>query len=127
MASSGSKAESAMMAVQAEALDTIHQLQQCLLHTDSHLQKVEEAGQFFSETQKKIDDKMDNICLMLQNWPAGSELGSADHFSRRPFSPSPPLGTSSQTVEELAMLQKQQAEGKTPFQQPSITTSPHTR
>jgi hypothetical protein len=61
MASSGSKVEAALLAAQAEALDTIRQLQQSLLHTDTRLQKVEEAGQFFGEIQKKVDAKMDSI------------------------------------------------------------------
>jgi hypothetical protein len=79
---------------------------------------VEEADQFFGETQKKINEKIDNICQMLQVWPAGSDVGSADRFQRRPSSlpPSPP--NSALTAEELATLRKQQDEGKSSFPNP---------
>jgi ribosome assembly protein YihI (activator of Der GTPase) len=88
---------------QAETMEAIKALQQSLLQTDSHLQKVEAASKFFGETQQKIDDKMDFIYKMMQTWNLGSECGSAEKAPRAPHSttPSPSL-----TADEYAFLKK---------------------
>jgi hypothetical protein len=57
------------------------------------LSKVEEAEKFFSDTQQKIDDKMDSIYRLLATWGSPSEAGSAQkhnhtsspsHLSHKP-------------------------------------------
>jgi hypothetical protein len=64
---------------------------------------------------------------MLQAWPVGSGFGSVDRFQRRSSSSSPPPPNSVLTAEELAKANKQQAEGKIPFPQPSFNTTPPPR
>jgi hypothetical protein len=49
-----------------EALQVVHEMQQYLKKSDEHLQKVEEVTQYFSQTQQKIEEKMDGMTRMMQ-------------------------------------------------------------
>jgi hypothetical protein len=70
---------------------------------------------------------MDTICNLLQSWSSGSEMGSADKSSpRQQPSASPPPGTSVVTPDDLAILKKQEAEGKISLHQIPFITTPHT-
>jgi hypothetical protein len=67
---------------------------------------------------------MDSICNMLQSWNSSSELGSAERPKRFPALASPPPASSVLTADELALLKKQEAEGKILIHQAPFTTPP---
>jgi hypothetical protein len=98
-----------------EALQVVHEMQQYLKKSDEHLQKVEEVTQYFSQTQQKIEEKMDGMTRMMQQWNSSSEFSSAEKAPRIVLdSPSPPpnhRGTTL-TAQEYAFLKQQEASGK---------------
>jgi hypothetical protein len=69
---------------------------------------------------------MDNICNLLQNWNSSSEMGSVDRFRRPPASISPPPAPSVLTADDMAILKKQQVEGKILIHPAAFTTTSHT-
>jgi hypothetical protein len=107
--STGSKGDSDLAAAQAKTLHTICKIQQSLHITDTHLQKVKESSKYFDETQKKMDEKMDTICNLLQTWTFGSEMGSGERSQRIPPSALPPPGAYVLTADNLAILKNQEA------------------
>jgi hypothetical protein len=110
MSSSTSRGDPAMGS--SETLEAIRSLQQSLLLTDSRLQKVEEVSRYVTDTQQKIDAKMDVICNLLQNWTMSSEMGSAERQLRVPPPSTPTQLHPALTEEDLAVLKKQEAKGK---------------
>jgi hypothetical protein len=49
----------------ANTVKAIRALHNCVQNTESRMSRVEEASNYFGATQKKKDDKLDEICLML--------------------------------------------------------------
>jgi hypothetical protein len=113
MASLGSKAEPRSQASLVDALEVVHGVQHGLLISDAQLQRVEEASKYFTDMQKYMDDKIDGMIKMMQQWNSASEMSSSDR-PPRPYqlSPTPPPPLTSLTPEELAFLKRQEAAGK---------------
>jgi hypothetical protein len=110
----GQQADQRASSVVAEFTEAVHGLQQSVQQNDARLKHMEEAGKVFSDTQAKMDDKIDNMFKMMQLWNATSEFGSAQKCS--PYhhsSPTPPNQTyQTLTPDELAFLKKHEATGK---------------
>jgi hypothetical protein len=85
-----------------------NQVMQRNLHkSEARLQHVEEASKFFGETQKKMDDKIDGLVKMMQQWNALSDMSSTER-TPQPFttsqSPQPHQTTQTMlTPDELAV------------------------
>jgi hypothetical protein len=107
------KGDSAGVPSFSDAFEAIRILQLNVQSIDARLKRVEEAGLIFWETQKKMDDKLDGIHQLLTQWTSSSELGST-HKLPRPvnLSPSPSPQFTTLTPDELALLKKQEPEGK---------------
>jgi hypothetical protein len=86
---------------------------------------VEEASRSISETQKHLDEKLDGIYKILQQWGSPSEMGSAEKPSRTsPVPPRPPPPyPNTLTPDEMAFLRKQEAAGKISLHPDPFTTS----
>jgi hypothetical protein len=119
MLTSNSKGSSDQAAAILEALQVIQDMQISIKKSDDRLQKVKEVTQNFSETQQKIDAKMDDITLLLQQWNSSNEFISvekAPHTMGSPSPPPPPPPPPSFTVPDYTQLHH------TPF----LTSTPHT-
>jgi hypothetical protein len=96
--------------------EVIRNLQQSAQRTDLRLCQVEEAGKFFGETQRLMDEKLDNICRMLVQANLSSEPSSVRKSPPLTTSPNDPQTLS---VKKMAFLRKQEAAGKfSLFQEP---------
>jgi hypothetical protein len=65
MAASNLKGDQ-LQATLAETMEVIHSLQQSAQHNDVRLKQIEEASKVFSDTQAKMNDKIDNMFKMMQ-------------------------------------------------------------
>jgi hypothetical protein len=115
MAQSGSKGD-AMATLLVEMLELVCTLQQNMQHTETQMQRVEEASKGFGETQKLMDEKLDDIHKLISQWNSTSDTDSL-HKSPPLYKQSPPSQThldlhTTLTVDELAFLRKQEAVGK---------------
>jgi hypothetical protein len=99
MATSGSKRDSVPVGAILEALEDVRALQQCVLKTDARSQQVEAVTKDIVETHKQLDDKMDGIYKLIQQWNSSSDAGSPKK-PPKPF-PNPP---SPQTTIQPHML-----------------------
>jgi hypothetical protein len=66
-----------LQATLAKTVEAVHSLQQSVQHNDVRLKQMEEASNVFNDTQAKMDDKIDNMFKMMQQWNVASEFGSA--------------------------------------------------
>jgi SMC interacting uncharacterized protein involved in chromosome segregation len=87
MVSMGSKSEATSTSVALEALEAVRSLQQLLQKIDARLQHVEKVTKHVVETHKQIDDKLDGLYKLLQQWNSPSEHGSQENLR----DPSPTL------------------------------------
>jgi hypothetical protein len=55
----------------ADLSEAVRSLQVSCKNTEFRLAQVEETGKIFSVTQRKIDDKVDNIYKLLLQWNSG--------------------------------------------------------
>jgi hypothetical protein len=89
MSTTNTKGSSDQAAAILEALQVVRDLQISIKKSDDRLQKVEEVTHNFSETQQKLEAKMDDITIMLQQWNSSSEFISAEKAPHSKGSPSP--------------------------------------
>jgi hypothetical protein len=110
------------VATAVDAAEAIKALQICVQSTEAGMTRVEEASNYFGATQKKMDDQLDGICLMLAQLSDGSDFGSAQKQHPTTASPLPPPPTGL-TQDGLAFLKKQEAQGKISILNTSLPNS----
>jgi prefoldin subunit 5 len=76
MASIGSKGDTVPARAILKALEAVRSLQQGILKIDARLQQVEAVIKDVAETHKQLDDKMDSIYKLIQQWNSSSEYGN---------------------------------------------------
>jgi hypothetical protein len=98
-------------AATVDTVKVIKVLQMSIQNTEARMSRVEEASNHFGVTQKKMDDKLDGICMMLAQLNASSEFGSAQRLHPTSTSPSPPPPTGL-SPDDMAFIKRQEAQGK---------------
>jgi hypothetical protein len=93
MVATGSKGDIVPAGALLEALEDVRSLQQCILKADARLQQVEIVTKDVVDTHKQLDDKMDGIYKLIQQWNSSSEYGSHEK-PPKPF-PNPPSSNTS--------------------------------